>query len=235
MEDFEKVLNWVKISNIKSDLENGYIGAADFVIGIYVESVNGFTDIYKDNELKKYNLTEDQKVLEKNKIISILKQDTSPLYIELNELQMFQSKLNNMFPKLKEIAVKNKGFDWGTYARSFAEGALAVYMPIIGIPKILHSWFGDHSKTKAQEKFLEEFDKIYSDYLNQWDKIREIYIPIYDSQIISMKNKTKSSLIDSLLKLTNVIDDKGYSLKKALVYFKKGFKELEEEMNSGGE
>ena len=235
MEDFEKVINWAKISNIKSDIENGYIEAADFIIQFYVEFVNEFVDIYKDNDLKKYNLTEDQKVLEKNKIISILKQNTNPLYIELNELQMYQSKLNNMFPKLKEIAEKNKGFNWGYFARNFAEGALAGMIPIIGIPKILYSWFGDYKKSKAQKEFLEEFDKIYTDYLNQWDKIREIYIPIYDSQIESMKNKTKSSLIDSLLKVLNVIDNKGYSLTKALTSFKKGFKDLEKEINSGGE
>ena len=93
IDNFEKSINWVKVNSIKSEFETNYNTAADIIISLHNDTIEGGVDLYKDDELKKYFLTEDQKILEKNKIIAILKQDMNPCYVELNELTLIQNKL----------------------------------------------------------------------------------------------------------------------------------------------
>ncbi|TVL97424.1 MAG: hypothetical protein CV087_22355 [Candidatus Brocadia sp. WS118] len=174
-------------------------------------------NLYDDEIISRFKLNEDAKAIEKAKIINLLKQDTNAFYLELNQLQSLQNRLNAMYPKTKEIT-EDTGFDWGTFAKNFGAGALSVVNPLIGVPWLAANFYNAAKKNKVEEQFIDDFNNSYSEYLSQWDKIGEANQAVYNKQVESLKRKIQSFLIDNSVKVFKKLDERGQSLRKAKEY-----------------
>ncbi|MFC1553927.1 hypothetical protein ACFL7D_04760 [candidate division KSB1 bacterium] len=226
----EETINWIKVNEMKTNFETGYLLAAGFIVDTYKDFLENVEIKYDEPILKKFKLSDDHSLIENNKIISILKQNTSPFYSELNELHSLQNKLNNQLPRARDLLKESK-FDIPGMAKNFGLGAVAGINPFIGIPLLLNNWFGENKKNKSNNQFIEDFFKIYDKYLMQWDKLREMYEPIYEQQQIDMLKKCKTSLNDNIMIVLTKLDEKGHSLKKSLKIVEGLIKMLDKEKN----
>ncbi len=233
VDDYEKIINWKKPNEIKSQLEGAINFYANLLIESYNDTLMNIKNLIPNSEplISKYILGTDKAAQERSRITLLLRQDLNPFYVELNELAQMQSRLESQCPRAKELLSEK---DWATTLKSFGIGGALGYAaglinPIFAIP-LIGKIFRDIKKDKAKEQFLENYFKQYAEYLEQWDKIIKTYLLIWKEQHKNYSEKVNEAFVLSINKVLELLDQSGNSLKKYPKFLKKRLHEVDQKM-----
>ncbi len=222
LDEMEEIITWFDIPSIKSGFENKIDEVAEIMTSVYTESVAEIAGVVEDNLTRKYVLSNDQKMGEVNKNASLLRKGFNQAYITLGEIHALQSKLQNQWPKYREIAESGE-FDFGSIARNFGAGALAVINPFIGVPAVIASFTHDSKTEKIEKQIMESFSSNYQKYTEKLDEFDEVYTPIFERHISEIKLRADEQYLSRIMDCLYVLDEKGHSLRGVQKVFHKSW------------
>jgi len=219
---------------MRSEMETNIDQAMGLLFDFYQEFVDTtFAAVPDAAEIKpRFSLSADQIAQEIAKGTMALKQNLSPIFTEFMEMSRLQNQLRAQFPNLKQIVEENQNTDWGSIFKTFGGGALAAFNPFIGIPVLLANWFGESKKQKQQQQMLEEYSNNYQVYLQQWDKILNLYMPVFEKQKKYLQEKISNIVDTAIPRVLTELDKSGYSLKKVPSHYKNELIEYKQSIQS---
>ncbi len=110
----------------------------------------------------------------------------STVIAEMKDIEQHRNWLQSNYQAF--VAATNDEFDWGSAARNFGAGALAVANPIIGIPALIANFKFQIDKGKAENAQLDRYVNLYDEFENRVQSARQ--------QIIQAAEQTKSYVAD---------------------------------------
>ncbi len=227
-EHYESVINWFDIPKIKNNFEKKVNEIAEVVLAFYTEFID---DTPEDPIRNKYLLSKAQMTNEFNKNVAILRKGINDTYFLLNEMNDIKQQLKRQLPKAVEIMNSGAFDDVGFLARSLGAGALAVAMPLVGIPAAIANFAGGVKKDKGNNKYQEQFFELYNSYITKIDEFDASYTPVYDKQIEDCHIHISEDYIPNIMDYLNKLDQAGHSLKPIFKSTKKDVDEFEAELN----
>ena len=226
IEEIGEIIHWFKPTKIKCDFEDHIEEMATGFVDAYIEIVDNLTEIYEDESLERFKPTKDQSENEINKITGSLKRNLNKFYLGLNDLQILQNKLANIYPRIADIS-KDKGWDLSYLARSFGAGAITALNPFIGVPAFIANFSMKSKKVKNENEFVENFFQEYQKYIDQVNELAELYRNEINNKHQDFLNSTWNSLIiGSTGNILKYLNEKGYSLKNSHKSFIKDLSDL---------
>jgi uncharacterized UPF0160 family protein len=110
----------------------------------------------------------------------------STVIAEMNDIEQRCNWLQSNYQAF--VAETNDEFDWGSAARNFGAGALAVANPIIGIPALIANFKFESNKGKAASSQLDHYVELLDEFENKIQSVRQ--------QIIQAAEQTKKYVND---------------------------------------
>lgn len=159
---FKKILKNAKFGNIQSDLIDLFDDTADRTVSWFVEAVDVIFDEQDFEELKSnYQLSADQKSIQKSKISSILISNFNGVISEARDIESTRLWLQSNSEKF--ISKFNGEMDIGELARGAGTGALAVINPWIGIPAVIANLKMAMDKSNDNSSFTDQWIDHFAD------------------------------------------------------------------------
>lgn len=218
IDQIEKVIKWVKVNSLKSEIEKEITNSSNFIVNSFIAVINSGLDSYPKAQTKRYHKNDDQLEATRQKIQNLIRKNLGSFYSELSEIQSSQSKCISLWRTTKEV-LEESDVDIGSLAKSFGSGALIALNPFIGVPALIAHYFNEDSRYKKKEKLINEFFEYYDQYLESWDRTRTELDPISKEISTNIKKLLMSDSYKSLMNIMEDIDKAGYSLKDELKEF----------------
>lgn len=174
------ILPGISFGNVVSQTQKKSDLIANEILSGYQSEIDG---IFMGKEFErlsnKYRLGSDLKAEQLRKISLVIFGKFNAVFLKTREFDQRREWLLSNYGNL--VKVTNVDADWGSFAKHFAGGALAVANPIIGIPLIVASWFGESDKDKQQQSFVERYGQ-------EWDEFESMIEPLRQEIIDATAN-----------------------------------------------
>ena len=96
---------------------------------------------------------------------------------------------------------------------------MAAAVPIVGIPMLLASIFDSGNADKKNEQYVERFDQIFMNYMNQWDAVAEHGRDLFNKQLNYFAPKLTQMYLSAFGNLLKDLGSHGYPIYQAQNYF----------------
>ena len=218
--EYLRLVDVVDIISIKRNMELGMVKISEWPIEIYKHYLTTkILSIHNDNDLFACIPDENECNSYKNNIQFSIRQYATAFHYSLSDLADLQRQLINLKPSIEVVLRESDDVDWGGVARNFGGGALAVAVPIIGIPMLVANYFGTRKKEQQQEEQWKHYCDVLNQYITKWDetniKFNEMYAITNDYYV----KKATTMTGNAFNKAFSMLDSKGYKLFEKNVYF----------------
>lgn len=184
---FSSLFSVAKFGDTQKNLTEAAGEIAKSIIEYYDGQVS---DIFSGKSFEalstRYRLNADLRASQLAKISAIVTSHFSTVIAELKDIEQRRSWLQSNYQAF--VAATSDEFDWGSAARNFGAGALAVANPIIGIPALIANFKLQADKGKAESAQLDRYVDLCDEFENKIQSVRQ--------QIIQAAEQTKSYVAD---------------------------------------
>lgn len=184
---FSSILSAAKFGNAQMDLSDAAGEIAKSIIEYYDDQVS---EIFSGKPFEtlstRYRLNADLRASQLAKISAIVTSHFSTVIAEIKDIEQRRNWLQSNYQAF--VAATNNDFDWGSMARNFGAGALAVANPIIGIPALIANFKFQADKGKAESAQLDRYVDLYDEFENKVQSARQ--------KIIQAAEQTKSYVVE---------------------------------------
>lgn len=231
---FSSLLNAAKFGNVQKDINSAGNDIAKAIIEYYDEQVSAiFSDQPFANLAPRYALNADLRASQLAKISAIIVGHFSTVISEMKDIELRRNSLQSNYQAL--VAATNDEFDWGSAARNFGAGALAVANPIIGIPALIANFKFQSDKGKAESAQIDRYVELFDEFENKVLAVREHIVQAAEQTKSYVAEKFKEVNALAITALLSEIAGNGCVLDhyfKSLDY--KGLEDAERELLSEG-
>jgi hypothetical protein len=214
-EVFSYAISFAKAGDVRTEIERRCGLVTEMILDVYEQKLLPiiFESVPDAAAFKnRYELTQDVRAQEALNGQAALKRSLSQIYSELAELGRLQERLTNYLPELQRL--RNAGTNWGSFARSFAGGAIGAVHPLIGIPLVIANWFGDKEKQQREDAFVHTAMNEFTDYLGRWEKLYNLWLPVCEEQRVYIEEKMRRIFEASVPRILTDLDVADLSLKR---------------------
>lgn len=177
------ILSAAKFDNVQKDLASAADEIAKGIIAGYDEDISAiFSGKPFEDFASRYSLTADLRATQLAKISAIAVSHFSTVVMEVKDIEQRRNWLQSNYHTF--VSGAGDTFDWGSAARQFGAGALAVAHPFIGVPALIANYKRDSDKAKAEGALFDRYVKLFEEFENKVQSVRE--------QVIQAAEKTKS-------------------------------------------
>jgi hypothetical protein len=171
LELFSALFGAAKFGGIQTSLSLAASEVAKEVIEYYDEQVSRiFEGQHYEKASAKYRLSADLRASQLSKISAILVAKFSAVIVEAKEIDVRREWLSLNYDAYIQATAGN--FDWGTAARHFGAGALAVANPLIGVPALIANLKFQSDKEKAENAKLDRYAELCDEFEKKLQSLR---------------------------------------------------------------
>lgn len=180
---FSSLFNDAKFGNAQKDVATAAGDIAGSIIEYYDDQVSTiFSGKPFETLSSRYRLSADLRASQLAKISAIVSSHFSAVIAEMKDIEQRRNWLQSNYQAF--VTATNDEFDWGSAARNFGAGALAVANPIIGIPALIANFKFQSDKGKVESAQLDRYVELFDEFENKVHAVRQ--------QIIQAAELTKS-------------------------------------------
>jgi hypothetical protein len=222
---FASMLDAAKFSNVQKDISSAANEIAKSIIEYYDEQVSViFSSQPFSNLSPRYALNADLRASQSAKISAIISGHFSNVISEMKDIDQRRNQLQSNYQSL--VAATNDEFDWGSAARNFGAGALAVANPFIGIPALITNFQFQSDKGKAESAQIDRYVELFDEFENKVLAVRENIIQGAEQTKNYVAEKFKEVNASAIATILSEISANGCTLDH---YFKSlDYKDLED-------
>lgn len=221
---FGSLFNAAKFGNCQKGLTEAAGEIAKSIVEYYDDQVSTiFTEKPFEALSSRYRLSADLRASQLAKISAIVSSHFSTVIAEMKDIEQRRNWLQSNYQAF--VAATNDEFDWGSAARNFGAGALAVANPIIGIPALIANFKLQSDKGKAASAQLDHYVELFDEFENKVQSVRQHIIQAAEQTKKYVNDKFKEVNESAIVAILTEIAAGGCNLEH---YFTSlDFKELE--------
>lgn len=208
------VTDWVQVARFGSCPRN-VSGIANLtgkeVIEEYIEQLDAVLSGQPfETQFCNFRLDADKKVIQSAKIASIISSFFAQIQVEVRDLEVRRSWLETNLPAF--IKASNNDADWGSLAKQFGAGALAVASPFIGVPALIANWKSITDKGSSKTEQADLYIRQLTEFETETDLMRQQILDAAGQAKDYVTSKWKEVSGDAIFSVLAEISGRGISL-----------------------
>lgn len=181
------ILDAVRFEDVQKDLTAAAKEIAQSIIDYYDEQLDTiFSGQTFESLGAKYRLNADLRASQLEKISAIVIGHCSTIVAEARDVAQRRLWLQSNYQNIANTT--NDEMNWGSIARNFGAGALAVANPWIGIPALIVNYKHQSDKNQAENRQINHYFELFDEFENKVNSLRQ--------QIIQSAAQTKDYVKD---------------------------------------